>query len=66
MTADPVPTREVRIADLEREVLAIDQHNKTYWAAGSAADTAARGEYQRRLDRLEDIRRELAQLLSVE
>ena len=62
MTADPVPTREGRIADLEREVHAIFHRNKAYWAEGSAADAAARAAYQRRLDRLEDVRRELSQL----
>jgi hypothetical protein len=66
MTADPVMIREGKIAALEAEVHAIDRSNASYWRQGSTADVAARAEYQRRLERLEEIRRELAQLRSAE
>ncbi len=66
MTANPVATREGKISDLEREVHAIDKLNLSYWMQGAAADAVGRAEYNRRIERLEDIRRELDQLRLVE
>ena len=39
--------------------------NRGYWKSGEAATVEARAQYQRRLDRLEEIRAELVKLQSV-
>jgi hypothetical protein len=62
MSADPVATAADRVAALEAEVHGIYFCNTLYWKQGPAAKVAARTEYRRRLDRLEEIRCELAQL----
>jgi hypothetical protein len=56
--------RKARIADLNKEMDAIHFVNSLYWQRREANTTTARAEYQRRLDRLDEIRRELAQLQS--
>jgi hypothetical protein len=47
---------------LEKEMDGIHFVNTLYWGRGESAPSKARAEYQRRLDRLEAIRTELAQL----
>ncbi len=49
-----VLSREV--APLVSEMSAIHSENRLYWESGSAATREARAEYQRRQDRLEEIR----------
>jgi|ERR1700722_5209439 len=52
----------VKIAALTVEMDAIHFANSLYWKQGYSQTVAARAEYQRRQDRLEEIRTELAQL----
>jgi hypothetical protein len=52
----------VKIAALNSEIDAIYSANSFYWKQGEAATHKARAEYRQRLDRLEEIRKELAQL----
>jgi hypothetical protein len=52
---------DARIAALYEEMDAIHSANSGYWKKSKPA-VAARAEYQRRQDRLEQIRAELAQL----
>jgi hypothetical protein len=58
-------TRTARIAALKEEIHSIHAANALYWKQGENQTRAARAEYQRRQDRLEEIRSELAQLRSV-
>lgn len=55
--------KKTRIATLNEEMDAIHSANSAYWKHSNPT-VAARAEYQHRLDRLEEIRRELAQLQS--
>jgi hypothetical protein len=52
------------IAALHEEMDAIHAVNSLYWKQGEAVTVEARAQYQRRLDRLEEIRTELTQLQS--
>jgi hypothetical protein len=56
--------KKARIAVLTAEMDAIHSANTLYWKQGEAATHEARAEYRRRLDRLTEIRTELAQLRS--
>ncbi len=56
--------RKARIATLHEEIDAIHFANKLYWEQ-EAPTREARAEYQRRQDRLQEIRSELAELQSV-
>jgi hypothetical protein len=56
--------REARIQALKDEIDAIFQADTLYWKAGEINDANARAEYQRRQDRLEEIRKELDRLQS--
>jgi hypothetical protein len=56
--------KKARIAALNEEMDGIHFVNSLYWQRGEAVTSRARAEYQRRLDRLEEIRAELAQLRS--
>ena len=62
-TDSEIATR-VKIAALNSEIDAIYYANSLYWGQGESATHKTRGEYRRRLDRLEEIRKELAQLRS--
>jgi hypothetical protein len=62
-TDSEIATR-VKIAALTSEMDAIHSANSLYWGQGEAATHKARAEYRRRLDRLEEIRKELTQLRS--
>jgi hypothetical protein len=57
------PARD-RVAALRKELDEIHLANTLYWEKGSVQSREARAEYQRRLDRLEEIRTELAQFQS--
>ena len=59
------PATRVKIALLTAEMEAIHFANRLYWERGEAATLEERAEYQRRQDRLEEIRAELAKLRSV-
>ena len=61
MEADSV---KKRIAALAEEMDAIHSANSRYWEKGSAVTPEQRSDHQQRQDRLEEIRRELAQLQS--
>jgi hypothetical protein len=56
--------KKARIAALSEEMDGIHFVNSLYWQRGEAVTSQARANYQRRLDRLEEIRAELAQLRS--
>jgi hypothetical protein len=56
--------KRARIAALNKEIDAIHFANSLYWQRRETNSTTARAEYQRRLDRLDEIRRELGQLQS--
>jgi len=58
---DPEATRKARTAVLPKEIELIHYANQLYWRQASP-DDAARGDYYRRQDRLEEIRSELAGL----
>ena len=58
---DPEATRKARIAVLQDEVHFIHYANELYWRQPTPSD-AAKAEYYRRQDRLEEIRSELAEL----
>jgi hypothetical protein len=58
----PLTQKQARIASLGKEMDAIHALNCVYWKEGEAVTAEARFEYKRRIDRLEEIRRELAQL----
>jgi RPA family protein len=54
--------KKARIAALSEEMERIHFVNSLYWQRGEAVTSEARAEYQRRLDRLQEIRAELAQV----
>lgn len=56
-----IPTR-VKIANLTAEMDAIHFANNLYWEQGEMVSLEARAEYQRRQDRLQEIRAELMRL----
>ena len=59
-----IDAKKARIAALNEEMDGIHFVNSLYWQRGKAVTSEARAEYQRRQDRLEEIRAELAQLRS--
>jgi hypothetical protein len=59
---EPKIYTNVKIAALTVEMNAIHFANSLYWKQGHSQTVAARAEYQRRQDRLEEIRTELARL----
>jgi hypothetical protein len=59
---EPKIYTNVKIAALTAEMDAIHFANSLYWKQGHSQTVAARVEYQRRQDRLEEIRTELARL----
>jgi hypothetical protein len=61
MMDDPEATRKARIALLCEEIDAIHFANVTYWQQ-TVHTVDAEAEYQSSQDRLEEIRRELAEL----
>jgi hypothetical protein len=61
---EPDEKKATRIAALNEEMDGIHFVNSLYWERGEAVTSEARAEYQRRQDRLEEIRVELAQLRS--
>jgi hypothetical protein len=56
--------KKARIAALNEEMDGIYFLNSLYWRRGESQTTPERAEYRRRLDRLEEIRKELARLRS--
>lgn len=56
--------KKARIAALNEEMDGIHFLNSLYWRRGESQTTTERAEYRRRLDRLEEIRKEVAQLRS--
>jgi hypothetical protein len=56
--------KKARIAALSGEMDGIHFVNSLYWRRGEAVTSEERAEHQRRRDRLEEIRKELAQLRS--
>jgi len=56
--------KKTRIAALNKEMDAIHFVNNLYWQRRETNTTTARAEYRRRLDRLYEIRSELARLQS--
>jgi hypothetical protein len=56
--------RTAKIAALNAEIDAIHSANALYWRQRQAVTPEARAEYRSRLDRLEEIRTELAKLRS--
>jgi hypothetical protein len=62
MALEPDAGAKARIAALNEEMDAIYFADRRYWERGQAVTAEERAEYQRRQDRLEDIRRELALL----
>jgi hypothetical protein len=56
--------KKARIAALSEEMDGMHFVNSLYWQRGEAVTSEERAEYQRRLDRLDEIRREIAQLRS--
>jgi hypothetical protein len=63
-STDSEITTRIEIAVLTSEIDAIHSANSLYWGQGESATHEARAEYCHRLDRLEEIRKELAQLRS--
>ena len=61
----PCVATKVKIAALTSEIDAIFHANSSYWCRGENVTHEARAEYQFSIERLEAIRQELAQLLSV-
>ena len=59
---EPKIYTNVKIPALTVEMDAIHFANTSYWMQGHFQTVAARAQYQRRQDRLEEIRTELAQL----
>ena len=62
---DSEATRKVRIAALYEEIEFIHYANRLYWRQ-AMPDDAARADYYRRQDRLEELRSELAELQKTE
>ena len=60
---DPEATRKARIAILQQEIDFIHYANELYWRKTNHG-VAAKAEYYRRQDRLEEIRSELTKLLN--
>jgi hypothetical protein len=58
---DPEATRTARIAALQEEIEFIYHANELYWRQANPSD-AAKADYYRKQDRLEEIRSELAEL----
>jgi hypothetical protein len=58
----PEDTRKARIAVLNEELESIHYANTVYWRLGKDHSREAGVEYQRRQDRLEEIRNELVAL----
>jgi hypothetical protein len=56
---EPDAGAKARIETLNEEMHAIYFADRRYWALGSAATSEERAEYQRRQNRLEEIRKEL-------
>jgi hypothetical protein len=56
---DAETMRKARIADLQEELDFIHYANELYWRQANPSD-AAKADYYRRQDRLEEIRNELA------
>jgi hypothetical protein len=61
---EPDVNKESRIAALNKEMDAIYYADRQYWEQGGWVTHDARIEHQRRQERLEEIRKELAQLRS--
>jgi hypothetical protein len=61
---EPDADKRARIAALNEEMDAIYFADRRYWERGQAVTSKERAEYQGRQDRLEEIRKELAQLRS--
>lgn len=62
---EPKNPTSVKVAACAMEMGAIFQANTVYWRRGADVTLKARSDYHHRLDRLEEIRAELAQLLLV-
>jgi hypothetical protein len=60
MAMEPDARAKARMAALNEEVHTIYYADRRYWERGQAATPEERTEYQRRQDRLEEIRKELA------
>jgi hypothetical protein len=58
---DPEVARKARIGVLQEEIDFIHYANERYWRQANPND-AAKAKYYKRLDRLEEVRRELAEL----
>jgi hypothetical protein len=58
---DPEATRKARIATLQEEIDFIHYANELYWRQTNPSN-AAKADYFRRQDRLQEIRSELAKL----
>jgi hypothetical protein len=58
---DPEAKRQARIAVLREEIELIHHANQRYWRQANPSD-AAKANYYRRQDRLDEIRSELAEL----
>ncbi len=61
---EPDAATRAKIAALHEEMDAIHFANSLYWGRGEEVTPEERAEYHRRQDRLEEIRKELAQLRS--
>lgn len=61
---EPDATAKARIAALNEEVHTIYFADRRYWERGRAGTLEERAEYQRRQDRLEEVRKELVLLRS--
>jgi hypothetical protein len=60
---EPKSPNSIKIAACAAEMGTIFHANGVYWRHGAAATLKARSDYQHRLDRLEELRAKLAQLL---
>ena len=61
---EPDAKKKAQLAKLNKEIDGIHFLNSLYWARREAVTLEARSGYQRRKERLEEIRSELAQLQS--
>jgi hypothetical protein len=61
---EPDAKKKTRIAALGKKMDDIHLLNSAYWERGEAVTSEAKAEYERRVDRVEEIRRELVQLRS--
>jgi len=64
MARELEPRTKARIAALNEEMRTIFFADRRYWERGQAATLEERAKYQRRQDRLEEMRKELALLRS--